>query len=221
MRPAPVPSCAIALALLLAGAAAASELPIPEKARWEANMTTWGRKHAATLAAGREAMYPLNEAGWPGVYYDAAYVFQRIGAYTGDPSWFAAADDAIYVYRDRWIRPHDYACTPYWNFTDGMRLHWQRTGDTTSRDAVLTMAQRSFMTDWTDPAVMQPWSSSRETAYVIEGLINAKLCGGPDRTRLGVAGARALGPLHPGVVSRTPPLPRPVLVGVTPPAPPA
>ncbi|HYE08000.1 MAG TPA: PA14 domain-containing protein [Planctomycetota bacterium] len=203
-----------ATAALVVGACAASELPIPELARWEANMVTYGRRHAASLAAGKHTMPPLAEAG-TSVYYDGALVFQNIAAYTGDASWYTAADDATYVYRDRAIRPNDCAVTPYWNFTDGMRLHWQRTGDAISRDTVLTMSQRSFMTDWTSISVMWGYESSRETAYVIEGLMNARKVGGPERSRLHAAVDCALGHIDQWFVSRSAPSARVFMVGLT------
>ncbi|HYE08200.1 MAG TPA: PA14 domain-containing protein [Planctomycetota bacterium] len=196
------------------GTAGASELPIPELARWEANMITVGRRHAASLAAAKHTMPPLAEAG-TSVYYDGAFVFQNIAAYTGDASWYAAADDALYVYRDRAIRPNDCAVVAYWNFTDGMRLHWQRTGSTVSRDTVLTMAQRSWMTDWSAVSIMWPFEASRETAYVIEGLINARKVGGPERARLAAAVDCALGHIDQWFGAGTATYARTFMVGLT------
>ncbi len=199
---------------LTVGATMGAELPIPELALWEANMVTVGRRHAAALAANKHTMPPLAEAN-VSVYYDGAFVFQNIAAYTGDASWYAAADDAIHVYRDRAVRPNDCAITPYWNFTDGMRLHWQRTGDALSRDTVLTMAQRSWMTDWTPISTMWSFETSRETAYVIEGLINASKVGGPERTRLAAAVDCALGHIDQWFGAGTATYARTFMVGLT------
>jgi hypothetical protein len=207
----------VALSLAAFAAPAAEDPSIPMLAQWQAHMVDFGRKHAAALAAHRDDadVKPLIETL---VYYDAARVYQQIGAYTGDPAWKQAALDAIHVYRDRWVIAQDGNVFGHQNFSHGMLMHWQATGDAVSRDTILKMSKLRWMRDENPIPVIGPGSceGSRETAYAIETLLDSQTAGGPPRAaRLALLVDGAISHYDQWFVSRTATYVRPFMAGLT------
>jgi hypothetical protein len=149
---------------------ARAELPIPELARWEANMVSYGQTHCYAGSLDH-------------VYYDAQRVYYQIADYTGDASWTTCAQRAESVYRDQYVLPNNGSVPGYWNFTTGLRLDFERTGDTRSKTAVVLLSQNASYAhdrplDWTRSADL-----SREVAYAIVSYIEAEATGEPKRQR--------------------------------------
>ena len=158
-------------AILVAAAPAAAQSPIPQLALWEAQMLSYGQTHCVLGA--------LDE-----VYYDAERVYYQIADYTGNPAWITCAHLAQTVYRDQYVLPNSGGVPGYWNFTTGLRIDYQRTGDPQSKNAALLLSQNgAFAPDSTPLAWTASADASREVAYAILSHINAQLLGQPLRQR--------------------------------------
>lgn len=153
-----------------AASGAAIEVSIPELASWELHMITYGQVHCY--------LGPLDH-----VYYDAERVYYQIAAYTGDFTWTTCADFAEITYRDQYVLPNNGSVPGYWNFTTGLRLDYDRTRDSRSKDAAILLSQNAAYAhdrplEWTASA-----DYSREVAYAIVSYINAEALGEPKRQR--------------------------------------
>jgi len=165
----------VLLSALAAAVPVAAQTPIPQLALWEAHMLTYGQAACAYLAAPHLFQEDLGE-----VYYDAERVFYQIADYTGDASWNTCAQRAEAVYRDQYVLSAacwggGFGCVPgYWNFTHGLTLDFLRTGDATSRNAVIALSQNAaFAADttpladteraWRSRAPAMSWSATSIT----------------------------------------------------------
>jgi hypothetical protein len=102
------------------------------------------------------------------------------------------------------------------NFTKGLLMDYERTGDATSRDTVMLISQNaSFASDGTPLEWTADTSSSREVAYAIMAYLNAESAGAPRRARLTDMVNQALGHIDQWFVSKTAPYVRPFMVGIT------
>jgi len=127
--------------------------------QWEDNMVQYGRRHCG------------------GDYdYDGARVFYQIAEYTHDPSWIACAERAAVIYRDHYLVPNTYRAAGWKIFPRGLWLHFQKTGDAKSKDAVIQLAghaayccapQRLTQADGEH-------GGSREAAYNLEAKLYAE-----------------------------------------------
>ncbi len=185
----------VLLSALAAAVPVAAQTPIPQLALWEAHMLTYGQAACAYLAAPHLFQEDLGE-----VYYDAERVFYQIADYTGDASWNTCAQRAEAVYRDQYVLSAacwggGFGCVPgYWNFTHGLTLDFLRTGDDTSRNAVIALSQNAaFAADTTPLANTESAWRSREVAYAIMSYINAEKVGAAPRARLPALVDQALG----------------------------
>jgi hypothetical protein len=148
--------------------------PIPELARWEAQMLEGAAATRALVASVPLAPTPVDPAA---TYYDGDRVMQQIATYTGDLQWHAAAGDARRLYRDAYVLPNGGAVPGYWNFTTGLRL----AGDA---ETVILLANTAAYNpdhtpiEWTESVVC-----SREVAYAILAHIDSELCGATPRAR--------------------------------------
>src|SRR2546422_2461103 len=144
---------------------------IPYLSQWETNMRTYGSLHCV--------LGTLDQ-----VYYDAERVYYQIADYTRDPSWLTCSQLARTVYRDQYVLPNNGSIPGYWNFTTGLRLDAQRTGDATSQNAVMLLSQNgAFAGDSTPLSWTASADASREAAYAILSYINAGILGQPSRQR--------------------------------------
>lgn len=115
-------------------------------------------------------------------YYDNGKVLFEIATYTGDSIWNTYAQEAVTFYRE-WI-DEDWNAPGYWNFTDGLRMDWQRNGDTASRDGVISI---STISNWCrdsqpDASYAGPYQS-RDTSHAVLAHYNAEACGASHRSR--------------------------------------
>src|SRR4051794_35292758 len=116
------------LLFLASNPAYADDTPIPLFSAWESNMTAFGRQNCNKLAPGVE---PWAQAA-DDSYYDGTRVYYQIAAYTGDPTWKYCAGLAKGIYRDGYVIPNNGNVAGWDNFTMGLLIDYQRTGDTVS-----------------------------------------------------------------------------------------
>ena len=144
----------------------------------------------------RLSVPPNTELSTFNYYYDAARVMYNIGDYLaangGDAThWYTAAAHAAVAYRDGYLIPSSYQALGYWNFSAGLRMHWERTGDVASKNAVILLSQNAaFAQDFSTNADV--WDAnndtpngggSREAAYAFMSHLDAEACGAARRTR--------------------------------------
>ncbi|AGA26779.1 hypothetical protein [Singulisphaera acidiphila] len=207
-------------ALALAGAPAlphtprpsADVPPIPQLARWWAQMIKFGKTHAASLKETNGPLDPLLGA----TYYDAQRVLLQIADFSADRSWLVAADHAMAIYRDRYVLANDGKVPGYWIFPHGLAMHYQRTKDPKSREALVALSQNAaFASDSAPAAWSQNVAMSREVAYNIHNLMKAEEVGEPHRPRLRLLVDQALGHIDQWFISRTAPFHQPFMFGLT------
>jgi hypothetical protein len=148
-----------------------------DKAIWEAHMVEWGVVHGDALST-----LPQNEL-LGHIYYDASRVHAQIAAYTGnDEPWHTYAKQATVWFRDQYVIPNNGAVPGYENFTTGLRMDYERTGDVASKDAAILLSNEAmYAADWTDPNYVAGMEKSREVAYALISYINAEALGEPKR----------------------------------------
>jgi hypothetical protein len=148
----------------------------PDKTVWENGMVEWGILHGDYLTQPPPKTIDdlLNH-----VYYDMARVMYQIADYVevAEP-WGAYAKDALHVYRDQYVLPNNGAVPGYQNFTTGLRMDYERTGDEASKTAAILLSNEAmYASDWTDPNYVTHHSKSREVAYALLAYINAERLG--------------------------------------------
>jgi hypothetical protein len=191
-------------------------VPIPEKATWESNMTTYGTSTCNSLSTDLDS-----------IYYDGEYVYFRIASYTGNTAyWNACARKAEAIYRDQYAIPNNGKVPSYWLFTKGLRLDFERTADGTSQTTAQLLAQNSaFAADGAccpAPAGYNPagQESSREVAYAIVSYLDTEALGYPKRKNKDTYISYALGHINQWFVTFANPISgqwgiKPFMVGLT------
>jgi len=141
-----------------AGPRAQAAAPAPVK-QWEDQMAQYGKQHCG-------ADY----------YYDGARVYYQIAEYTKDPSWTKCAEQAVAAYRDQYLVPNKFAAAGWMIFPRGLWLHYQKTGDVKSKDAVIQLAGHASyccVPEWLKDADGEQ-GGSREAAYNLEAKLYAQ-----------------------------------------------
>jgi len=163
----PVPS---ALSLV----AAPSFSAIPSRSTWEAHMTSYGQTHCNNLQDPLQAADTKLNAS----YYDAERVYYQIAAYTGTAAWNTCAAAAEAAYRDYFVLPNNGAVAGFWNFTKGLRMDYERTGDTTSQNAAFLLSlNAAFASNGAATHLKITPAASREVAYAALSYINTEKLG--------------------------------------------
>ena len=154
-----------------------SDVPPPDKTIWETNMVEWGEKHGQYLVNPPEP--PTVDQKLNFTYYDMWRCMYQIADYTGNAEpWNTYAKEACKWYRDDYLVPNNAGVPGYWNFTTGLRMDYERTGDEESkRWAILLSTNASFTPDYTDRTYVTHHGTSREIAYAILAYINAEALG--------------------------------------------
>ena len=175
-------------------------------------MLEFGRMHCETLAdTSISADHRLGTT-----YYDAQWVFYQIADYTGDASWRSCAQHAERAYRDGYVAEWDGRVAGYWNFTHGLLEDFVRTGDSTSRSALIQISESaSYAADPTPLEWTVSADLSREVAYAIMSYLNAEKVGAPRRARLAQLQQQAHGHLRQWFTDRSTPYMRPFMVALT------
>lgn len=166
----------------------------PQLAKWEADMHTFGQQHGLKL--GQNLEDGNTNSSLSCTYYDAARVFYQIADYTGDPVWNTYAGYAITAYGANYVIPNNGGTPGYWNFSKGLRMDYERTGDVASQNAAILLSQKAAYAKDSTPLTWTVGSNlSREVAYAIHSYIDAELLGEPRRGRLAGLFEQALGHL--------------------------
>ena len=142
---------------------------------------------------------PLDDNGLALYYYDATRVFYLAHDYLSPllsdaqkGTLISAALKGIQLYRDYYLRNPavNYVASGFWNFSSGMRMHWERTGDELSRTSVIALStsaafsrDSTVLADVWDANSMNPPNNggSREVAYAITAHLDAEACGAARR----------------------------------------
>ncbi len=149
-------------------------------------------------------------------YYDAEWVYYRIGYYTADTFWYECARAASRLYRDDYVLKAEGRIQGFWNFSHGIAEGYARTKDPISKKAVLLIAQEAaYARDSTPEAETVPTELSREVAYALMSYLNAEYLGAERRPRYAILLNQALGHIEQWAVARTAPYVRPFMVGIT------
>jgi len=201
---------AIGLILTLAEGSSimADETPVPELARWKAQMLQFGRLHGDRFVNGTY----LTEDN---AYYDGERVYQQIAAYTGDPYFTTIANYCEHFYRDDYVIPNNGNAQGYNNFTHGLAMDYLTTGDTQSKAAIILLATHMFGQDGLPPSATASCDLSREVAYVIAAYINAERVGEARRDRLALMFEQALGHLDQWFIAKSDPTFAPFMYALT------
>lgn len=151
------------LAFLLLAQVALAE---PNKAKWEADMLSFGASNCANLTT------------YDQTYYDGGRVYYQLYDYTKDAKWLACAKKSVEIYRDQYIFPNNGAVSGWWNFSDGLL----REGSPASIAALKLLVNAAFMnmvSGW-GASVVNDASYSREMAYALTTWDNIKKAGLPE-----------------------------------------
>jgi len=137
------------------------------------------------LTKGREQLSKTGYDTWEGNpwYYDGTRVAYQIADYTGDQSFAELAKNPLDVYRP-YVIDNGGGIPGYRVFSQGLRMHFERTGDTLSKQAALLLLNASY-----GPNGIRTWdliseTLSREVAYAIETMLESEKLGQPRHARL-------------------------------------
>jgi hypothetical protein len=149
-------------------------VPPYDKTTWDAHMIEYGIQHGDYLSTTPSIDEKINH-----IYYDMCRVMYQIADYTETPEpWNGYAKQAMRWYRDEYVLPNNGAVPGYENFTHGLRMDFERTGDAASKAAAISLSQNAmYAGDWTDPSYVLSYARSREVAYAIFSYINAEKLG--------------------------------------------
>jgi hypothetical protein len=174
---------------------------LPAMTKYNSDMLKYAQTYCnSTLSAGVES------GVW---YYDGERVYYNISDYTGDPTWGnTCAQNVESMYKNYVISNN--GGVPGWrNFSKGLRMDYERTGDATSKTAALLLA-RSYPLYWN---VDQ--TSSREIAYAIDSMINAEKLGSARNPELANMVDLALGHIDQWAVAKNASYLPPFMVALT------
>ena len=186
------------LICLSSAAVACAQMPTDFKAIWKDKMLSYGERYCHT---GDQ-------------FYDAIRVYYQIAEYTGNAKWERCVETYIRSYRDGYLTNHKYGSMGHWIFPHGLMMHYQRTGDEKSKNAVLGLAQKAAFAyaplDYTAAS-----TSSREVAYNLEAKVLAEELGYKDDKRIKEMADQALGHYDQWFVSKTAPYLQPFMAALT------
>lgn len=131
-------------------------------------MTTFGSQHCLDAATG------TTDQKLASTYYDGLKVYLDISDYTKDTAkWAPCVSANLNTYRG-YVEGSSadgggYGGVPgYWAFSAGLRLHYEKTGDVKSKNAVIQMAQHAaYCVDGTEPSYTDEPSLAREVGYCL------------------------------------------------------
>lgn len=155
---------------------------IPDVAEWVSNMVVYGQQQCNQTAidAAIGAGGVVSESNvW---YYDGARVFDQIAEFTKNSNWYTCATYVSDAYRSWVLATAGGASWPVgalsgWRvFSRGLLYDYQRTQNPLSAQAVRTLAYNSaFAGSGGGPTC----DVARETAYMINALIDVQQLGDP------------------------------------------
>jgi hypothetical protein len=83
--------------------------------------------------------------GWGDEYYDRAAIYYAMWVRTANPEYWRRAALQAMDYRTNYLEHNKFQSSPYWLMIDGVRLHYQATGDSVSWAAMGRAAQAFSM----------------------------------------------------------------------------
>src|SRR5579884_891229 len=166
---------------------------------WKANMEDYGHQYC--------------DSGEN--YYDAARVYYQIADYTGRGDWTRCAENAIKGYRDGYLKPNQFGAAGWMIFPHGLLMHYQRTGDASSKQALIGMATNSAFARHEHDPYMVRIDGSREVAYNIESKLLAEAVGYNDRAEVERLVGFAMGHYDQWFISHTAEYVRPFMAALT------
>ncbi|HEY3028431.1 MAG TPA: hypothetical protein VGJ55_19945 [Pyrinomonadaceae bacterium] len=179
-----------------------SMFAIPNLSDWQSHMTTYGQQVCNYLDT--PGLTTDQKVAW--TYYDQIRVMYQISDYmpASSSSWNACALKARAAYRDGYVIPEEGHVRGEWNFTTGLRMDYERTGDTQSKNAALLVSTNAVFASDSDAlnALIDP-STSRETAYAILAKLDSEKLGSAASPRLDSLVDRALGHVDQWFVSKS------------------
>jgi hypothetical protein len=144
--------------------------PIPGKAKFESEMVAraaqWCDKSTGAMLGipGGELLFGVGTQVW---YYDGAWVYRQIAAYTGDADWIRCADNITRQYRDNYVLPNNGSLPDFRIFTDGLKAACADC-DGRNRLGVFLLGSRNLASNGG-----QVWTTGmREVSYLLESTIN-------------------------------------------------
>lgn len=102
----------------------------PFAAKFDVDFRTFADLHWATYAD-----------AWEQNYYDRAQIYYAQWVRTGNPEYWVRGTRQILAYRTNYLEANSYGTSPHWSQIDGVALHYQLTGDESSRFAVGRVAE--------------------------------------------------------------------------------
>jgi len=181
----------------------------PELARlqeWEDNMIEFGALHCDPDII--EQLETYEGSVWN---YDGLSVYYQIADWTEDSSWEQCAAYLRDLYRSYVIESE--GNIPGWRvFSDGLLADFRRTQDPLSREAIILLATKSSFSHLFGGEANEV---SRETANLLNTLINAEKVGEPLQANVNNAANFALGHLEQWTVDETADFVHPYRVGIT------
>jgi hypothetical protein len=148
-------------------------------------------------------------------YYDAARVYYQIAQYTGDQKWEQCAEHAVRAYIDGYLVPNNYGAAGFMIFPHGLLLHYRKTGDERSKEALIQLAQKAAFARHEPTDSLRSHELSREVAYNIQSKLLAEELGYNDRRDVERLVDLALGHYDQWFGSRTASYVRPFMAALT------
>jgi hypothetical protein len=153
--------------------------PLPSAAKFKELMLVKGKSQLGdrekVIAGGR----------WEGNawYYDGTRVAYQIADHTGDQAFAEYAQNPLDVYRPYVLESN--GAVPGWRvFPQGLRMHYERTGDPLSKEAAIALLKASYGPTGITTGGLIGEGLSREVAYAIEAMLEAERLSQPRHARL-------------------------------------
>lgn len=173
-------------------------------AGWRSNMINFGLQNCDAQKISSLGLWEGNV--W---YYDGVRVYYQIADYTGDSRFLECAQRVRDLYAS-YVIPNR-GRIPGWRvFPQGMAIHFRRTGESSSRQAVSDLANNSV---FANVGGGESFELSRETAYLINAYITESQLGGATNPLLGQSVNFAQGHLRQWLT--TAPYVKPFMVALT------
>jgi hypothetical protein len=153
--------------------------PLPSIAKYNEQMVTKGKAQLGN----REKI--LANSTWEGNawYYDGTRVAYQIADYTGDQTFTEYAKNPLDVYRP-YVVNNNGGVPGYRVFAEGLRMHYERTGDTLSKETALKLLGAAYGPNQPPKPSLASETLSREVAYAIDTMLEAEKLGQPRHARL-------------------------------------
>lgn len=136
-------------------------------------MTTWGTTHCNNYAT------MTTDQKIASSQYDRQRIFYQIADYTGTGSYLTCAETAGNAYRDLYVIPNNGGIPPHLNWSDGLRMDWERNADSSSRSAInLLRNNGAYCTvNYAGLTGSVRYDAMREISACLEAHLNAEAVG--------------------------------------------